>query len=258
MAKKRQTESSIYDIYKSFSDLAMMTLGLIIFLLAIIVMTMQLPQNNEVNKLKQELAKLHEQLQLSNEDKERLKKDLDKVVITDPGKAVDSILEAAHVGKKDFDLFIEGLKFLPGKSIHLVVDATGSMHGASGFLIPILRVIVSRSGKDISAITWFSDNNFKTYEGTVGEMFDQLMKGAPFAGNIENVGRAFRYAAESAPLPSAYMLIGDESSDDTITYTKIPSPVFTLPLGRSDQDTEREYLALAEKTRGKMLRLELK
>lgn len=258
MAKKKQTESSIYDIYKSFSDLAMMTLGLIIFLLAIIVMTMQLPKNNEVNRLKQELAKLQEQLQMSDADKEQLKKDLEKVVITDPGKATDAILESAHIGKKDFELFIEGLRQIPGKDIHLVVDGTGSMHGISGFLIPILRVIVTRSGKDVSAITWFSDSHFQTYTGTMGEMFDQLIKGAPFAGNIENVGRAFRYAADSAPTPGAYMLIGDESSDDTIAYSKIPSPVFTLPLGRADPDTDREYLALATKTNGKMLRIDLR
>jgi len=54
------------------------------------------------------------------------------------------------------------------------------------------------------------------------------------------------------------MLIGDESSDDTISYTQIPSPVFTLPLGRNDSDTEREYKTLAEKTRGKMLHLDFK
>lgn len=258
MAKNKKTESSIYDIYKSFADLAMMTLGLIIFLFAIIVMTMQLPQNNEINKLKQELAKLHEQLRLSDADKDRLKKNLEKVVIMDPGKATDSILEAAHVGKKDFELFVAGLKLIPGENIHLVVDATGSMHGASGFLIPILRLIVTRSGKDLSAITWFSDSHFQTYAGSIGEIFEQLMKGAPFVGNVENIGRAFRYAAESAPIPGAYMLIGDESSDDTITYTKIPSPVFTLPLGRADQDTDREYQTLAEKTHGKMLHLEFK
>lgn len=258
MAKKKQTESSIYDIYKSFSDLAMMTLGLIIFLFAIIVMTMQLPQNNEVAKLKEELAKLQEQLQASQADKAQLKKDMDKVVVTDPGKATESILQSAQVGRKDFDLFIEGLKQLPGKDLHLVIDATGSMHGVSGFLIPILRLIVARSGKNIPALTWFSDNHYTTYTGTLGEMFDQLVRGAPFAGNVENIGHALQAAAHNAPVPGAYLLIGDESSDDTIKYTEIPSPVFTLPLGRNDQDTQREYRTLAEKTHGKMLQLDFK
>src|SRR3569623_876307 len=229
MAKKKQTESSIYDIYKSFSDLAMMTLGLIIYKFAIIVMTMQLPQNNEVVKLKEEMAKLQEQLQASQADKEQLKKDMDKVVVSDPGK-----------------------------DLHLVIDATGSMHGVSGFLIPILRLIAARSGKNIPALTWFSDNHYTTYTGTLGEMFDQLVRGAPFAGNIENIGHALQAAAHNAPVPGAYLLIGDESSDDTIKYTEIPSPVFTLPLGRNDQDTQREYRTLAEKTHGKMLQLDFK
>lgn len=258
MSKKKQTESSIYDIYKSFSDLAMMTLGLIIFLFAIIIMTMQLPQNNEVNKLKEELAKAQKRLQATEGDTERLKKELEKIVVTDPGKEADAILASAQVGRKDFDLFIEGLKDIPGKDLHLVIDATGSMHGVSGFLIPILRLIVARSGKQVSALTWFSDNHYQTYTGSMGEMFDHLMQGAPFVGNIENIGHAFRSAAEASPPPGAYMLIGDESSDDTISYTQIPSPVFTLPLGRNDADTEREYKTLAEKTRGKMLHLDFK
>src|SRR3569832_474311 len=146
MAKKKQTESSIYDIYKSFSDLAMMTLGLIIFLFAIIVMTMQLPQNNEVVKLKEEMAKKQEQMQASQADKEQLKKDMDKVVVTDPGKATESILQSAQVGRKDYKLFIEGLKQLPGKDLHLVIDATGSMHGVTGFFFFFLRLFVARLG----------------------------------------------------------------------------------------------------------------
>src|SRR3569623_922646 len=89
-------------------------------------------------------------------------------------------------------------------------------------------------------------------------MFDQLVRGAPFAGNIENIGHALQTAAHNAPVPGAYLLIGDESSDDTIKYTEIPSPVFTLPLGRNDQDTQREYRTLAEKTHGKMLQLDFK
>jgi hypothetical protein len=127
------------------------------------------------------------------------------------------------------------------------------MHGVSTFLVPILRVIVTRSGKELSALTWFSDKSAETYMGTMGDMFDQLMSGAPFVGNIETIGRALKMAAQNAPIPGAYVLIGDEPSDDTIYYSEIPSPVFTLALGRSDPDTEREYRTLSEKTNGKML-----
>ena len=255
MAKRRKETSTIYE---SFSDLALMTLGLFIFLFVIITITTQIAEKNELPKLRKQIAQLEQQLKLSEADKERLKKNIEKVIVTDPENEASTILSAANVGRKDFDLFIEGLKDIPGKDLHLVIDATGSMHGVSGFLIPILRLIVARSGKQVSAITWFSDNNYQTYTGGMGDMFDHLMQGAPFVGNIENIGHAFRSAAQAAPAPGAYMLIGDESSDDTISYTQIPSPVFTLPLGRNDSDTEREYKTLAEKTRGKMLHLDFK
>ena len=69
---------------------------------------------------------------------------------------IERVIAAAGVGKKDFDLFVKGLKDLPGDDMHLMVDATGSMHGAVTFLVPILRAIVIRSGKKLSAVTWFS------------------------------------------------------------------------------------------------------
>jgi hypothetical protein len=132
------------------------------------------------------------------------------------------------------------------------------MHGVSAFLVPILRLIATRSGKDISALTWFSDNNIQTYTGTMGEMFDDFMKGAPFTGSNEYIGRAFSEAKDNAPRPGAYLLIGDEPSDDSVIYSDIPSPVFALPLGRSDPDTEWEYSNIAEKTGGKMLHIYFK
>src|SRR3569832_2235608 len=131
MAKRRKETSTIYE---SFSDLALLTLGLFIFLFVIITITTQ-------------IAELEQQLKLSEADKERLKKNIEKVIVTDPENEASNILSAANVGRKDFDLFIEGLKDIPGKDLHLVIDATGSMHGVSGFLIPILRLIVARSGK---------------------------------------------------------------------------------------------------------------
>ena len=146
----------------------------------------------------------------------------------------------------------------PGESIHLLVDATGSMHGVSNFLIPVLRVIVIRSGKRLDALTWFSDSNAETYHGTMGNMFDRLMEGAPFIGTNETIGHAFRQAAQNAPAPGAYLLIGDEPPTDKIVYFNIPSPVFTLPIGRNNPRTNWHYLKLADETGGKLLHLELK
>ena len=84
------------------------------------------------------------------------------------------------------------------------------------------------------------------------------MSGAPFAGNRETIGQAFRVAERNAKAPGAYILVGDEPSDDTIYYSDIPSPVFTLPLGRSDPETTREYKAIADKTNGKMMHLDFR
>lgn len=235
-----------------------MALGTFIFLFVTIVITTQISEKNQIPRLKKQLAMLQEQLELSQSAKERFKKDLEKIIDTDPETQAQSILESAGVNNKDFELFIEGLKGIPGKDLHLVVDATGSMHGVSAFLVPILRLIVTRANKQVSAITWFSDNRFETYTGTMGDMFDHLLQGAPFTGNIEYIGRAFQTAKEKAPRPGAYLLIGDEPSDDTIHYSDIPSPVFALPFGRSDPDTERDYGILAEKTGGKMLHLDLR
>ena len=253
-SRKKSTSS----IYESFSDLALMALGTFIFLFVTIVVTSKMTEMSEIPLLKEQIATLEEQLKASQNDKKRLKQDMEKIVATDPESQMQAILDAAGVGRKDFDLFIRGLKDIPGKDLHLVVDATGSMHGVSGFLVPILRLIATRSGKDVSALTWFSDNDMQTYTGTMGEMFDDFMQGAPFTGSNEYIGRAFHAAKANASYPGAYLLIGDEPSDDTIQYSEIPSPVFALPLGRSDPDTERDYGILAKKTGGKMLHLDLK
>ena len=65
-------------------------------------------------------------------------------------------------------------------------------------------------------------------------------------------------AAEHAPVPGAYLLIGDEPPADRIHYFHIPSPVYTLPIGRDNPDTNWHYQKLANETGGKMLHLELK
>ncbi|HFQ92336.1 MAG TPA: hypothetical protein ENK29_05615 [Chromatiales bacterium] len=253
MARNRKRSAS--NIHESFSDVALLMLATFIFLLVVILISSRLAEESEVPRLQEEVRKLREQLNMSEADKERLLQNLERVVVTDPETQLEKILEAASVGRKDFDLFVEGLKDIPGRDIHLIVDATGSMHGVSIFLVPILRLIVIRADKELNAITWFSDNRAITSTGTMAEMFDNLMSEAPFAGNRETIGRAFRVASQEAPVPGAYMLIGDEPSDDVIHYTSIPSPVFTLPMGRLDPATEEEYRTLAAKTGGKMLNL---
>ena len=216
----------------------------------------------ELPKLKKEVEELRKQLAKSNSDKDRLLNDLDNMADMSTDAQMDRALDAVGLGRgqgrKDFDLFIEGLKDIPGKELHLLVDATGSMHGVSSFLIPVLRVIVIRSGKHLDAITWFSSGKAETYTGSMGEMFDKLMQGAPFVGADETIGDAFRQAASNARIPGAYLLIGDEPSDDRISYYDIPAPAFTLPLGRSNPTTQWQYKELADRTGGKMLHLELR
>ena len=247
------------NVHESFSDVALLMLATFIFLLVTILITSKVAEEDQLPKLKEQVAKLQQQLELSGADKERLIGELDEMAIMDSESQMDKVLEPAGLaegeGRKDFEIFIEGLKKIPGKEIHLVIDATGSMHGASHFLIPVLRVIVTRSGKNLDAVTWFSDGIAKTYTGSMGEMFDMLMQGAPFVGNNETIGDAFRRAAKNTRAPGAYLLIGDEPSDDQIYYSRIKSPVFTLPLGRSNPPTLAEYKTLSEKTGGMMLQM---
>ena len=89
----------------------------------------------------------------------------------------------------------------------------------------------------------------------MGSMFDNLMSGAPFVGSEETIGKAFRHAVREAPIPGAYILIGDEPSDDRIYYSDIPAPVFTIPIGKTNADTLFAYEKLAKQTKGKMLQM---
>lgn len=250
------------NIHESFSDVALLMLATFIFLLVTILITSRMAEEYELPKLKKEVKELRQQLAKSNSDKDRLLSELDNMANMSTDAQMDRALKAVGLGhgrgRKDFDLFIKGLKDIPGKELHLLVDATGSMHGVSSFLIPVLRVIVIRSGKHLDAITWFSSGKADTYTGSMGEMFDKLMQGAPFVGADETIGDAFRQAAANARIPGAYLLIGDEPSDDRIFYYDIPAPVFTLPLGRSNPTTVWQYKELADRTGGKMLHLELR
>lgn len=256
---KRKRRNSESNIHESFSDLALMMLMTFIFLLVIILITSRTQESVEHPRIKKENAQLKEQLEELEQTNDRLYSELGDVSDAGSEAQLEQVLEAVGLnnakGRKDFDLFVKGLSEIPGKDLHLVIDATGSMHGVSGFLVPLLRVIVARTHKDVLAITWFSDGKAETYQGTMGEMLDSFIKGAPFVGGNETIGDAFIRAKENAPAPGAYILLGDEPSDDRIYYLDIPAPVFTIPIGRSDPNTWHEYNKLAEKTHGKLLQL---
>jgi len=256
MAKKRRVAYT--NIYESFSDVSLLMLATFIFLMVTILITSRMAQEYEVPRLKKEIQELKNQLASAQIDSRRFEKNLQEMSLMAENNPMERIVESATFGRKDFDVFVKGLKNLPGKDLHLIIDASGSMHGLTSFLVPVLRAIIIRSNKQLSALTWYSDGEAETYTGTMGSMLDNLMNGAPFGGNLETIGKAFRVAKRNAPIPGAYLLIGDEPSDDRISYTDIPSPVFTLPLGKSDPETTRNYQEIADKTKGKMLHLDFK
>lgn len=245
-------------VFVTYSDMALLMLVIFIFLFTIMVITSRLSGGSQVSTIKNQVKELQQQLAAAEADKKSLAKNLEEIVTSSEANQFEKIIETSTFGRKDFDLFIKGLQELPGDDLHLVIDASGSMHGLASFLVPVLRLIIIKSGKRLSAITWFSDNKADTYIGSMGEMFDKLMRGAPFYGSVESVGHAFRFAAKNAPPPGAYLLIGDEPANDTVYYDRIPSPVFTLPLGRSDAATSLSYSTIATKTGGKMLHLDFK
>ncbi len=259
---RHRRKSTGVNIFESFSDVALLMLATFIFLLVTILITSRMAQEYQLPKLKEEVAKLRSQLESSSQARQRLTEALGDMAGMTTETQVQRVLRVAKLdqgqGRKDFEIFIQGLKDIPGRDLHLIVDATGSMHGLSTFLIPILRVIVIRSGKHLDAITWFSDGKAETYTGSMGEMFDQLMKGAPFVGASETIGDALHKAAAQTRTPGAYLLLGDEPSDDRIYYLDIPAPVFTLPIGRKNPSTLWEYQTLADRTGGKMLHLDFR
>ncbi|MFC1749291.1 hypothetical protein ACFL2V_10845 [Pseudomonadota bacterium] len=260
MRKVRRHSTS--NVHESFSDIALLMLATFIFLLVTILITSKMQETVQVPRLKKEIENLQSELTEAEVQNERLSGELDEMEGMGVETQMDVVLESVGLnsgkGRKDFDLFIKGLKEIPGRDIHLVIDTTGSMHGASTFLVPLLRVIVVRTQKELSAITWFSDGRAETTQGTMGEMFDQFMKGAPFMGNNETIGDAFIRAKENASPPGGYILLGDEPSDDRIYYLDIPAPVFTIPIGKANPSTKYEYQTLADKTGGKLLPLQFK
>ena len=92
-SRKKSTSS----IYESFSDLALMALGTFIFLFVTIVVTSKMTEMSEIPLLKEQIATLEEQLKASQNDKKRLKQDMEKIVATDPESQMQAILDAAGV-----------------------------------------------------------------------------------------------------------------------------------------------------------------
>jgi len=257
MRKSRtQLSESFYEI---FSDMALLMLAAFIFLFALILVNAQLQGGGQAEVNSKNLEKMQEQLAQANQRNRQLQEEMNDLAGKDVKDQMDKILASAGLsdgnGKRDFDMFIAGLRNIPGKELHLVVDATGSMHGVTTFLIPVLRVIAIRSGKHISAVSWYADGRTGTYTGSMGAMFDNLMQNAPFVGADETVGHAFRDIPKQAPIPGAYLLIGDEPPTDDVGYHEIPAPVFTLPLSLNDSSTIFAYKTIAEETGGKMLKL---
>jgi len=245
-------------IYESFSDMALLMLATFVFLFAMILIVANIGGRTspemfkEINDLKQQLAK-------AEKDKKRLLEEMSVLSGSDANQQTMRVLASAGLGRgmgrHDFDIFIKGLKALPGTTLHLVVDATGSMHGVTTFLIPVLRVIAYRSGKQISAVSWYADRKTGTFTGSMGDMFDKLMQNAPFVGTEETIGHAFSDIGEHQPVPGAYMLIGDEPPTDIVHYHAVPAPVFTLPLGANNSSTKVAFKTMAEQTGGRMLQL---
>ncbi len=257
---RKRYNSSADNFYEIFSDMALLMLAAFIFLFALILINAQLQGGGDSVQKTHDVENLQEQLAQAEQRNRQLQEEMNDLAGKGVKEQMDKILASVGLskgqGKRDFDVFIQGLKSIPGKELHLIVDATGSMHGVTTFLVPVLRVIAIRSGKHLSAVTWYADRKVGTFSGSMGAMFDNLMQKAPFIGVDETIGYTFQKIAKDSPVPDAYMLIGDEPPTDTVYYHSIPAPVFTLPLGMNDADTIFAYNAIAEGTGGKMLKLQ--
>jgi len=256
---RKRCDPSSDNFYEIFSDMALLMLAAFVFLFAMILVNAQLQGSGKSVQDTRDIEQLREQLAQVEQRNRQLQEEMNELAGKGVKEQMDKVLASAGLskgkGKRDFDMFIQGLKDLPGNDLHLVVDATGSMHGVTSFLIPVLRVIAIRSGKHLSAVSWYADLHTGTFTGSMGEMFDKLMQNAPFVGADETIGHAFTQIAKDAAVPSAYLLIGDERPSDTVHYHAIPAPVFTLPLGINDSSTKFAFRKIAENTGGRMLEM---
>ncbi|MDQ6981521.1 MAG: hypothetical protein Q9M08_00745 [Mariprofundus sp.] len=274
MRSRRQPKQDT-SFYEIFSDMALLMLAAFIFLFALILINAQLQGSRSDPVSERELASIKENLAKAEQQNRKLQQEINNLASVDAQEQldnlqalmdgqgvqqqVDKVMLSAQMatgkGRKDFDMFVKGLRNLPGKDLHIVVDATGSMHGVTTFLIPVLRLIAIRSGKHLSALTWYANRKEGTYIGSMAAMFDKLMADAPFIGLDETIGHAFHHIAAASPVPGAYLLIGDEPPTDRVLYSEIPAPVFTLPLGTSTGNTKYAFKKMADETGGRMLEL---
>ena len=130
----RKHRSSTTNIHESFSDIALLMLATFVFLLVTIMITSKLAEENQLPRLKASVAELEERIKKTEAINQRLLNDIDTMANMSVDSQMEASLEAVGLGKssnrrKDFDLFVKGLKDLPGNTLHLMVDATGSMHG---------------------------------------------------------------------------------------------------------------------------------
>jgi len=261
MRRHRRHHDASESIFEVFSDMALLMLAAFVFMFALVLIYSQGMSSGNSKETLEEVKQLKRDLASAHARNAQLQDELNQVAGSDVQQQMERVLASAGLGsgkgKRDFDLFVSGLKQIPGSDLHMVVDATGSMHGVTAFLIPILRVIAIRSGKHISAVTWYADRRIGTFHGSTGAMFDQLLQNAPFVGADETIGHTFAMLGEERPQPGAYLLVGDEPPTDKVHYHAIPAPVFTLPLAINDSNTEVAYQNIAKFTGGKMLKLQL-
>jgi len=260
MMRRRRHHESSEGVFEIFSDIALLMLAAFVFMFALVLIYSQGMSSGNSKETLEQVNQLKSSLASANARNAQLQDELNQVAGNDVQQQMERVLASAGLGsgqgKHDFDLFVSGLKHIPGRDLHMVVDATGSMHGVTAFLIPVLRVIAIRSGKHISAVSWYGDRRVGTFHGSTGAMFDQLLQNAPFVGSDETIGHTFE-VLQGQKQPGAYMLIGDEPPTDKVHYQDIGAPVFTLPLAINDSNTEVAYQNIAKFTGGKMLKLRL-
>jgi len=241
--------------------MALLMLATFVFLFAMILIVANIGGRTSPEMMR-EIQDLKTQLAKARKDNKRLLKEMSALASAGSTSETARVLAGAGLGRgmgrHDFDMFVKGLRSIPGHDLHLVVDATGSMHGVTAFLIPVLRVIAFRSGKRISAVSWYADKRIGTFTGSMGDMMDKLMQNAPFFGADETIGHTFAWLGKHEPVPGAYMLIGDEPPTDTVHYHEIPAPVFTLSLSINDSSTRVAFRAIARETGGRMLQLKFR
>jgi len=77
--RRRYTDDSIYITY---SDMALLTLVIFIFLFTILVMTSKMTGGAQISKLKNQVEALQQKLEAAEKSKSRFEQDLEKMRVT--------------------------------------------------------------------------------------------------------------------------------------------------------------------------------